>query len=41
MAQCSKSQGYTIQPDSGNVNEIRQLVAESIAYFGKLDILVK
>ncbi|MBE9193521.1 glucose 1-dehydrogenase [Gloeocapsopsis crepidinum LEGE 06123] len=40
MAQCSKSQGYTIQADLGNINEIRQLIAESIAYFGKLDILV-
>ena len=39
MAQCS-SQGYAIQADTGMVEEVRQLIAESIQHFGKLDILV-
>lgn len=40
MARCAKSQGYTVQADLGDVNQVRQLVAESIEHFGKLDILV-
>lgn len=49
MAQCSgeqpvvrsgSGQGHTIQADLGSVTEVRQLIAESIAHFGKLDILV-
>ncbi|MBD2341315.1 glucose 1-dehydrogenase [Calothrix sp. FACHB-156] len=40
MAQCSQSHGYTVQADLGSVDQIQQLVAESIQHFGKLDILV-
>ncbi|MBD2360495.1 glucose 1-dehydrogenase [Anabaena minutissima FACHB-250] len=40
MAQCPKSHGYTVQADLGSVEEVRQLIAESIHHFGKLDILV-
>ncbi|MBD2162813.1 glucose 1-dehydrogenase [Calothrix membranacea FACHB-236] len=40
MAQCPQSHGYTVQADLGSVDEVRQLVAESIQHFGKLDILV-
>lgn len=40
MAECPNTQGHTIQADLGSVTEIRQLIAESIAHFGKLDILV-
>jgi glucose 1-dehydrogenase len=40
MAQCPSSQGHTIQADLGSVSEVRQLITESIEYFGKLDILV-
>ncbi|MBW4614448.1 MAG: glucose 1-dehydrogenase [Desmonostoc vinosum HA7617-LM4] len=40
MAQCQKSHGYTLQADLGSVDEVRQLIAESINHFGKLDILV-
>ncbi len=40
MAQCPKSQGYTLKADLGSVSEVRQLIAESIQHFGKLDILV-
>jgi glucose 1-dehydrogenase len=48
IAQCPDSpdkqqaiaQGHTIQADLGSVTEVRQLIAESIAHFGKLDILV-
>lgn len=40
MAQCSNAQGHTIQADLGSVQEVRQLIAESIEHFGKLDILV-
>lgn len=39
-AQAHSPQGYTIQADLGDVNEVRQLIAESIAHFGQLDILV-
>lgn len=39
-AQCSQSQGYTIQADLGSVEEVRQLIAESIEHFGQLDVLV-
>lgn len=39
MAQCP-AQGYAIQADTGMVEEVRQLIAESIQHFGKLDILV-
>jgi glucose 1-dehydrogenase len=40
MAQCPSAEGVTIQADLGKVDEVRQLVAESIEHFGKLDILV-
>ncbi|MFQ4144205.1 glucose 1-dehydrogenase [Chlorogloeopsis sp. ULAP02] len=40
MAQCPKSQGYIIKADLGNVSDVRQMINESIQYFGKLDILV-
>ncbi|MEH2407618.1 SDR family NAD(P)-dependent oxidoreductase [Nostoc sp.] len=40
MAQCPKSHGYTLQADLGSVDQVRQLIAESINHFGKLDILV-
>ncbi|MCY7272642.1 MAG: glucose 1-dehydrogenase [Phormidesmis sp. CAN_BIN44] len=40
LAQCSSAQGHTIQADLGSIQEVRQLIAESIEHFGKLDILV-
>lgn len=40
MAFCPKSHGYTLKADLGSVEEVRQLIAESINHFGKLDILV-
>lgn len=41
MAQCPTArQGHTVKADLGSVDEIRQLIAESIQHFGKLDILV-
>jgi glucose 1-dehydrogenase len=40
MAQCPNSQGYTLKADLGDVNDLRQLVTDSIEHFGKLDILV-
>lgn len=40
MAQCPGSQGYTVQADLGSVDEVRNLIADSIQHFGKLDILV-
>lgn len=40
MAECPKSRGHTIQADLGSVEMVRELIAESIAHFGKLDILV-
>ena len=40
MAQCPSSQGFTIKADLGSVAEVRQLIAESIEHFGKLDVLV-
>jgi glucose 1-dehydrogenase len=40
MAQCPHAHGHTIQADLGNVEEVRQLITESIQHFGKLDILV-
>jgi glucose 1-dehydrogenase len=39
-AQCPNSQGYTLKADLGDVNDLRQLVADSIEHFGKIDILV-
>ncbi|WP_404788079.1 SDR family NAD(P)-dependent oxidoreductase [Altericista sp. CCNU0014] len=39
-AMCPHSTGYTIQADLGSVEEVRQLIADSIRHFGKLDILV-
>jgi glucose 1-dehydrogenase len=39
MAQCP-DRGYTVKADLGDVNDLRQLVADSIQHFGKLDILV-
>jgi glucose 1-dehydrogenase len=40
MAQCPKSQGYTLQADLSSVDDARELITESINHFGKLDILV-
>ncbi|YAF94530.1 MAG: SDR family NAD(P)-dependent oxidoreductase [Nodularia sp. CChRGM 3473] len=40
MAYCPKSHGYTFKADLGSVEEVRQLIAQSINHFGKLDILV-
>jgi glucose 1-dehydrogenase len=40
LAECPKSQAYTVQADLGNVEMVRELIAESIGHFGKLDILV-
>ena len=40
MAQCPQSQGYTLRANLGSVDEVRELIAESIQHFGKLDILV-
>ncbi|MEC4884656.1 MAG: SDR family NAD(P)-dependent oxidoreductase [Scytonema sp. PMC 1070.18] len=40
MAQCPKSHGYTLKADLGSVDEVRQLIVESIEHFGKLNILV-
>ncbi len=39
-ALCPHSTGHTIQADLGSVEEVRQLIADSIEHFGKLDILV-
>lgn len=39
MAQCP-SQGYTLKADLGNVEDVRQLISDSIDHFGRLDILV-
>jgi glucose 1-dehydrogenase len=39
-ALCPHSKGYTLQADLGSVEEVRQLIAESIQHFGRLDILV-
>lgn len=40
MAQCSQFLGYTVQADLGSVQEIQQLIIESIEHFGQLDVLV-
>jgi glucose 1-dehydrogenase len=40
LAECPKSQAYTVQADLGNVDMVCELIAESIGHFGKLDILV-
>jgi glucose 1-dehydrogenase len=40
LAECPKSQAYTVQADLGNIEMVRELIAESIGHFGKLDILV-
>jgi glucose 1-dehydrogenase len=40
MAQCPHSHGHTIKADLGSVDEVRQLITESIEHFGRLDILV-
>jgi glucose 1-dehydrogenase len=40
LAECPNSQAYTVQADLGNVEMVRELIAESIGHFGKLDILV-
>ena len=40
MAQCPQSKGYTVQADLGSVEEVRQLIAESIEHLGRLDVLV-
>jgi len=40
LAECPNSRGYTIQADLGNIEMVRELIAESVAHFGKLDILV-
>jgi glucose 1-dehydrogenase len=40
VAQCPAVEGITLQADLSKVDEVRQLVAESLEHFGKLDILV-
>lgn len=40
MAQCPKTRGQTLKADLGNINDVRQLVMDSIQHFGRLDILV-
>jgi glucose 1-dehydrogenase len=40
MAECPKTRGQTLKADLGNINELRQLVMDSIHHFGRLDILV-
>ena len=40
LAECPNSQAYTVQADLGNIEMVRELIAESIGHFGKLDILV-
>jgi glucose 1-dehydrogenase len=40
LAECHSSDGYTVKADLGSIDEIRQLLAESINHFGKVDILV-
>ncbi|MGG6263046.1 SDR family NAD(P)-dependent oxidoreductase [Leptolyngbya sp. AN03gr2] len=40
LAECPSSDSYTVRADLGSVDEIRQLLAESIDHFGKVDILV-
>lgn len=40
MAQCPKSQGYVVQADTGNVEDVQRLIAEAIEHFGRLDVLV-
>jgi glucose 1-dehydrogenase len=40
MAKYPSDRGYTLKADLSNVNDLRQLVADSIEHFGKLDILV-
>ncbi|MBW4523081.1 MAG: glucose 1-dehydrogenase [Scytolyngbya sp. HA4215-MV1] len=40
MAQCPSSQGFTVKADLGSIEEVRQLIAESIQHFGRLDVLV-
>ena len=40
LAECPNSSAYSIQADLGNVEMVRELIAESIGHFGKLDILV-
>ncbi|PSB01226.1 glucose 1-dehydrogenase [Merismopedia glauca] len=40
LAQCPSSQAYTVKADLGDINDLRQLVADSIEHFGKVDILV-
>ncbi len=42
LAECSHdhSHGHAIQADLGQVEMVRELIAESIGHFGKLDILV-
>jgi glucose 1-dehydrogenase len=38
--QCHMVEGFTIQADTGMVNDVQRIVADSIEHFGKLDILV-
>jgi glucose 1-dehydrogenase len=40
LAECPHAHAHTIQVDLGNVDMVRELIAESIGHFGKLDILV-
>jgi glucose 1-dehydrogenase len=40
LAECPSSDGYTVKADLGSIDEIRQLLLESIDHFGKVDILV-
>jgi glucose 1-dehydrogenase len=40
MANCPNTRGHTLRADLGDVEMVRQLIADSIDHFGKLDILV-
>jgi glucose 1-dehydrogenase len=40
LADCPNSHAHTIQADLGQIDMVRELIAESIEHFGKLDILV-
>ncbi|MBI4781017.1 MAG: glucose 1-dehydrogenase [Oscillatoriophycideae cyanobacterium NC_groundwater_1537_Pr4_S-0.65um_50_18] len=38
--QCHMVEGFTIQADTGMVQDVQRMVADSVEHFGKLDILV-
>ncbi|GFE69958.1 SDR family NAD(P)-dependent oxidoreductase [Chroococcus sp. FPU101] len=40
MAQCPNTRGQTLKADLGNIQEVPQLITDSIQHFGRLDILV-